>query len=104
MRAGDDTRNLAYTGTDALSLEEGVAIQTDIQTDSGLDTKLTLPAVGSANSLSGASTVVLDTAMPEFPGAATTPTTPRVSTIAIGSTTATVVYDANATDAGPRGG
>ena len=104
VRAGDDTRNLAYTGTDALSLEEGVAIQTDIQTDSGLDTILTLPAVGSANSLSGASAgisaIVLDTAMPEFPGAATTPTTPLVSTIAIGSTTATMVYDANATDAG----
>ena len=97
--AGDDTRNLAYTGTDALSLNNGT-----IQTRTNLDTNLTLPAVGSANSLSGTSAgisaIVLDTAAPVFPGAATTSTTPLVRTIAIGSTTATVVYDAAATDAG----
>ena len=61
---------------------------------------LTLPAVGSASSLFGASNVVLDNAAPVFPGDATTSNAPLVRTIATGSTTATVVYDADATDNG----
>ena len=96
VREGDDTRNLAYTGTDALSLNEGT-----IQTRTNLATKLTLPAVGSENSLSAdTSAIVLDTTEPEFPGAATSNSTPLVRTIAIGNTTATVVYNAAATDNG----
>ena len=89
----DETSYLTYTGTDALS----GTIQNAAAT---IDADLTLPAVDSATSLSGTSAIVLDTTVPVFPGTATTITDPLVRTITIGSTTTTVVYDAEATDRG----
>ena len=93
----DNARNLDYRNTTSLFLESGGAIRTRSDT---LDADLTLPPVGSAMSLSGTSDVVLDNAAPVFPGTATTSSAPLVRTIAIGSPTSTVVYDANATDSG----
>ena len=78
----DETSDLAYTGTDALS----GTIQNAAAT---IDADLTLPVVDSATSLSGTSAVVLDTTVPVFPGTATTIIAPLVRTIAIGSTTTT---------------
>ena len=95
VESNSETRKLFYPNRFALLLDSGAAISTG----AGSAT-LTLPPVGSANSLSGTSTVVLDTIAPEFPapGDATTNSDPLDLTIAIGSTTATVVYNAEATD------
>ena len=96
MRAGDNTLNLAYTGTDALTLPSGVTIRTS----DGLDANLTLPVPGTMNSLSGSTlTTVLDTAGPVFSGGATS-SDPIIRPIAKDSTAGTMVYDANATDRG----
>ena len=93
MRATDSTRNLRYRSTTSLFLEAGGAIKTGT-----VDADLTLPPVGSANSLSGGSSnVVLDSTAPVFPDAASS-SDPLVLTIATSSTAATVVYDAEATD------
>ena len=95
VRTGDDTRDLDYSRTSALFLFGGAAIRTGT-----VDADLTLPDVGSEMSLSGTSNVVLDSAVPVFPDAAISSSDPLVLTIATGSTTATVVYNAEATDNG----
>ena len=96
VRPTDSTRNLRYRNTTSLVLETGGSIRTRSDT---LDADLTLPMPGSANSLSGSSNVVLDNTAPVFPDAASS-SDPLVLTIATGSTAATVVYDAAATDSG----
>ena len=95
VRAGDNTDDLAYTGPTALS-------GTILNAAGNIAATLTLPAVGTAGSLSASSAVVLDNTAPVFPapGDATTSSAPLIRTVATGSTTATVVYDAAATDNG----
>ena len=95
VRAGDNTGDLAYTGPTALSGTIRNAV-------GNIAVTLTLPAVGAAGSLSASSAVVLDTTAPAFPapGDATTSSDPLIRTVDTGSTTATVVYDAAATDNG----
>ena len=92
--AGDDTSNLAYTGTDALSLNSGT-----IQNAAAIDAELTLPKVGTPDSLSGSSAVVLDTTVPMFATASAADNRVPV-TAAIDANTATEIYNAAATDRG----
>ena len=94
VRRGDDTRDLDYAGTDALRLNGGT-----IQNAAAVDAYLILPTVGSPKSLFGTSDVVLDTTAPVFPDTSGLSSRHPV-TIATGSTTTTVVYNANASDAG----
>ena len=70
VRAGDNTSNLAYTGTGALSLNGGRI------TNGGRAARLILPGVGDTTSLSGSSAIVLDTVLPVFPAPAATPPSP----------------------------
>ncbi len=93
VRASDSTRNLRYNNTTALGVEIGGEIKTGT-----LDADLTLPPVGSANSLSGSSDVVIDNTAPVFPDAASSSDPLVLPTIATSSTTATEVYNAQATD------
>ena len=98
VRAGDNTLDLAYTGTDALTLNGGTIRGTGA--NDGIDANLTLPVPGAENSLSATSEAVLDNTGPVFPGTPTTSTTPIIRTIATGSAVGVTAYDANATDRG----
>ena len=95
VRRGTETRDLRYHNT--VSLLVGGTNTIRVGT---LDANVTLPDIGSPKSLSGFSAVVLDHTAPMFPapGDATTGSAPLVRTIAIGSTTATEVYNAEAID------
>ena len=86
---GDNTSDLAYTGTDALSLNGG----TIRNTVGNRVADLTLPGVSAPASLSGSSAVVLDTTVPVF-------TSGDSSAVAVGSATTVVAYNANAKDNG----
>ena len=95
VRDGDNTPNLAYTGTDALS-----AARFGITNSGSIDAILTLPGVSDTNSLSGSSTIVLDTTLPVFPGGGITTGDPRIFTLATGAADTTEVHNAEATDNG----
>ena len=94
VQTGDDTRDLAYVSRTSLSLFNGATITTVSSNEAAT---LTLPEPGQAGSLSATSAVVLDNTAPEFPDAADS-SDPLVLTIGTGSTTATTVYNAQATD------
>ena len=95
VRAGDNSRDLAYAGITALS-ENGGAIQNAAAT---VAADLTLSAPGPANPLSLTSTVVLDNTDPVFTPASTADN--RISVlIAINSDTTSEIYTAAATDSG----
>ena len=101
VRAGDDTRKLAYISIDALTLGVGVTIQNAAA--AGVDAVLTLPAPGDATSLSGSSTVVLDNEAPVFSEIETgtgTSASPIAIMLSSGTLDTSMVYDANATDNG----
>ena len=55
VQEGDTSSDLDYTSTSALSLNSGT-----IKDSGGNDATLTLPSVGSSNSLSGSSALVID--------------------------------------------
>ena len=89
VRAGDNTADLAYTGSDALILNGG-AIQ---NAAASVDADLTLWAPGMPNSLSASSDVVLDNTVPEFVSG-------ERSTVEIGAPITVIAYDADAIDNG----
>ena len=92
---GDNINDLAYTGTTALDLNSGTiqSVADDIPAT------LTLPMVGTGNSLSDSSAVVLDTTVPMFTTASAADNRVPV-TAAIDANTATEIYNAAATDRG----
>ena len=92
VRAGDNTGDLAYTGTDALSSQNIGIIQT-----ATLPASLILPAVSSDRSLSASSNVVLDTTPPVFTETSAADNRIRVP-VAINTIATDVFYNANAND------
>ena len=94
VRAGDNTRDLAYIGTDALRLN-GATLKNEAGT---VDADLTLPVPGTENSLSGTGTIVLDDIAPDFIDTGTEPS-PHEVTVATGHLSTSTVYNAKAQDA-----
>ena len=92
---GDDTGDLAYSGTTALSLNSG----TILNAVGNIAATLTLPAVGDANSLSDSSAVVLDNSAPVFTRASAIDNRALVP-VSIDTVAASVFYNADARDRG----
>ena len=92
---GDDTGDLAYSGTTALSLNSGAILNAV----GNIAATLTLPAVGDANSLSASSAVVLDNSAPVFTRASAIDNRALVP-VSIDTDAGRVFYNADARDRG----